>query len=276
MKRELGLLLLLASLILSGSIDCLAQRTFQHVTDSLVTEGIIRKTGHSLYIKPIFEQYQPLITVVGDGFSVPKGELTRKRGVGIRMGYRGKRFELETGLSTIRPAVGYRYLLNGPYAYGHTTRTVSTDFYHIPLLFRYRLWQPVSKLSLRIGTGIAYNVDLDKLKLAPISNSEESSLDANGNKVVLARTRSQYERKKSFFSAEVNLSTQYQFSPHFSASLEVRRLFSPKDVVRITATQQTFDPPAFRDIEANGGANSLNLNLGIAYHFRVNNRYRLN
>ena len=158
---------------------------------------------------------------------------------------------------------------------GYTARVRSTDFYHIPVVFRYQFWQPTQKLSFRVGAGMAYNIDLDKLKLAPDDNSEEFTLDANGNKVVLARTKSRYEQKKSFFSAELNLSTQYRFSSHFSASLEVRRLFSPTNVVRIMATQETFNPSVSRSVEAYGGANSLNVNIGLCYQFGFRNRYQL-
>lgn len=266
---------MLLGIVVLSNTNSFAQTSDREITDSLLAQKGIYKTVRSFYIKPVFEQYQSLITVVGNGFSSPKGDLARKRGIGIRLGYRWKSFELETGLSGIRPAVGFRYLLDGPNAYGHTTRTISTDFYHIPLLFRYRFWQPTRELSLRVGAGVAYNVDLDKLKLAPTSSSEESTVDPDGNRIVLARTRSLYESKKSFVSAEVNLSVQYQFSAHFSTSVEARRLISPTNTVRVTASQETFYPPAVRTVEAIGGANSLGINIGLAYQFGFNNRYRL-
>lgn len=256
-----------------SSTDCLAQKTYIDLTDSLLAQGTIEKSIQSFYIKPIFEQYRSLVTTQGDGFSAPNGDLVRKRGFGIRIGYSWKNFELETGLSSIRPAAGYRYLLAG--SFGHTTRTISTDFYHLPVLFRYRFWQPTNKLSLRIGAGVAYNVDLDKLSLAIGGISEESTQDANGNKVVLARTRDQYEKKKSFFSGEVNLSAQYQFSRHFSASLEARRIFGPADALRLTATQERFNPSSVRTVDSNGGTNSFSLNVGLAYQFSFQNRYQL-
>lgn len=256
------------------SINTFAQRPYSYSVDSLLTNGVIKNTVQSFYIKPILEQYQSLISVEGDGFTAPKGDLVRKRGFGLRIGYQWKAFELETGISTVRPGAGYRYMISG--FTGYTTRVRSTDFYHIPVVFRYQFWQPTQKLSFRVGAGMAYNIDLDKLKLAPDDNSEEFTLDANGNQVTLARTKSRYEQKKSFFSAELNLSTQYRFNSHFSISLEARRLFSPMDVVRITATQETFNPTISRSVEARGGANSLNVNIGLAYRFGFRNRYQLN
>lgn len=105
--------------------------------------------------------------------------------------------------------------------------------------------------------------------------SEESTQDANGNKVVLARTRDQYDQRKSFFSAEANLSTQYRFSPHFGIKLEVRRLFGPMDAVRSTSTQQIFNPPSIRTVESRGGTNSVSVNLGLVYRFRFTNKYSI-
>ncbi len=266
-------LLSLVGYIAFNSTDAFAQKSYRDVTDSLLAQGVIKKTVRSFYIKPVFEQYQSLVSVEGDGFTRPTGDLVRKRGFGVRIGYQWKAFEVETGISNIRPAAGYRYMLGG--STGHTTRVRSTDFYHVPVGFRFRFWQPTKKLSFRVGAGAAYNMDLDKLKLAPEDNLEEGTLDANGNKVILARTKSWYEQRKSFFSAELNLSTQYRFSSHFSANIEVRRLFSSMDVVRLKSTQQTFNPPVFRNVEARGGANSLSINIGLSYQFGSNNRYNI-
>ncbi len=256
-----------------SSADCLAQKTYADLTDSLLAQGIIKKTAQSFYVKPIFEQYRSLVTTEGNGFNSPNGDLVRKRGFGIRIGYDWKNFELETGISSIRPATGYRYLLPG--STGYSTRTISTDFYHLPIIFRYRFWQPTNKLSLRIGAGVAYNVDLNTVSLAIGGISEESTQDASGNRVILARTRSQYEKKKSFFSEEVNLSAQYQFSRHFSASLEARRIFGPMDALRLTATQELFNPSSIRTVESSGGTNSFSINVGLSYQLSFKNRYQL-
>lgn len=183
----------LLGLIGFTSTKSLAQKPYKDVTDSLLAQGFIKKTVQSFYIKPIFEQYHSIVSTQGDGFSSPKGDLVRKRGFGIRIGYSWKAFEVQTGLSSIRPAAGYSYLLPASTGYftGYTTRTISTDFYHVPVTFRYQLWQLTKGVSLRIGAVVAYNVDLDKISLAFGGVSEESTQDANGNKVVLARTRDQ-------------------------------------------------------------------------------------
>ncbi len=251
-----------------------AQNQQIRVIDSLLAKGMIRSTVQSFYIKPLVEQYNSLVSVEGTGFSAPQGDLLRKRGFGIRLGYRWRHYELETGLSTIRPAAGIRYLLNYP-GFGHITRVRSTDFQQIPIVFRYRFWQPTKHLSLRVGAGIAYNTDLNKMSLAPTSTNEDGTLDANGNKIVLARFRSQYDKVKSFFSGEVNVSAQYQLSTRFSASLEAKRLISAMEIVSYNATQETFNPPAFNKVESRGGANSYSVNLGMAYQFGFRNRYHL-
>ncbi len=243
--------------------------------DSLLAKGTIRNTVQSFYIKPIVEQYNSLVEVDGTGFSAPKGDMLRKRGFGIRLGYRWGHYELETGLSTIRPAAGIRYLLNYS-GFGHITRVRSTDFQQIPIVFRYRFWQPTKQLSLRIGAGVAYNIDLNKMSLAPTSVNEDGTLDAKGNKIILAQFKSQYDKVKSFFSGEVNVSAQYKLSNRFCASLEAKRLISAMGIVSYNATQETFNPAAFNEVESRGGANSYNVNLGIAYQFGFNNRYHLN
>ena len=256
------------------SLNAFAQKTYRDLTDSLLAQGIIKKNVQSFYIKPVFEQYRSLVVTQGDGFTAPLGDLVRTRSFGIRIGYNWNAFEMETGLSIVRPFAGYRYILTG--STGYTTVTRSTDFYHLPVIFRYQFWQPIKKLSLRVGVGTSYNVDLNKLPLASGGISEEFTQDASGNRIVLARTSDQYEQKKSFFSGELNLSAQYHLFHHFSTNLEVRRLFSPMDVVRYTATQQTFNPPAIRTVESRGGANSFSINLGLLYKFGFNNGYKLN
>ena len=269
-------ILLLLTLLGSSGVDCLAQKNFTDFTDSLLAQGTLKKTVQSFYVKPILEQYQSLITVEGEGFSVPTADLARKRGYGIRLGYQWSAFEIETGLSTVMPYAGYGYRQTGLYgAVATITISRSTDFYHLPLIVRYRLWQLGRKLSFRVGAGVAYNVDLAKLKLAPIDNLEQFSIDGSGNKVILSRIKSQYEQQTSFFSAELNLSTRYQFSRHVYAMLEVRRLFGPANAVRISATQEQFNPPSVRTVEAHGGTNSLGFNLGLAYQFGFRNNYRL-
>lgn len=215
-----------------------------------------------------------MVITQGEGFTAPLGDLVRTSSFGIRIGYKWNVFELETGLSTLRPFAGYRYQLTG--STGYTTVTRSTDFYHLPVIFRYQLWQPIKKLSLRIGAGVAYNIDLNKFPLAPTGVSQEFTQDANANRIILARTQSQYEQQKSFYSRELNLSAQYHLFAHFSTTLDIRRLFGPMDVVRYTATQQTFNPPAFRTVESRGEANSLSINLSLMYQFGFTNRYRLN
>ena len=252
-----------------------AQKQQIGAIDSLLAGGMIRSNVQSFYIKPIVEQYQSLVSVEGAGFSSPNGDLLRKRGLGIRLGYRWKRYELETGLSTIRPAAGYRYLLNHP-GFGHITRVRSTDFQQIPLVFRYRFWQPIKRLSLKIGIGFAYNIDLNRASLAATDNSQIGTNDANGNAIVLERVKSRYDKEKSFFSGEINASAHYQFSTHFSASLEFKRLFSETGVVRLSATQETFNPSVFRNVDARGGANGYGINFGVTYRFGFRNRYQLN
>lgn len=257
-----------------SSTNASAQKTYRDVTDSLLAQGTIKKSTQSFYVKPIFEQYRSLVTTKGDGFTTPLGDLVRTRSFGIRIGYNWGKFELETGLSNIRPAAGYRYILAG--STGYSTRTMSTDFYHLPVTFRYKFWQPTKGLSLWIGAGVAYNVNLDKLSLASGGTSEEFTQDANGNRIVLARTRDQYDQRKSFLSEELNLSAQYRLSSHFGINLEARRLFGPMDAVRSTSSQETFNPPAIRTVESRGGANSFSINLGLQYKFGFNNRYKLN
>ena len=240
--------------------------------DSLLVQGKIRSTVRSFYVKPIFEQYHSLVSVEGDGFLAPHGDLVRKRGFGIRVGYRWGRYEVETGLSTIQPMAGYRYILNYP-GFGYSTRTRSTDFQQIPFVFRYRLWQATRRLSLRIGAGVAYNVDLNKISLVSQVSGQEGTRDVNGKEIVLARYVSRYDQEKSFISGEVNASAHYQFSRRFSASFEFKRLFSKTGVVRMMATQETFNPPAIKNVVSKGGANSYNVNIGVAYQFGFRNRY---
>ena len=254
--------------------NCSAQNRQTNAIDSLIAKGTLRTTVRSFYIKPLVEQYQSLVSLEGSGFEKPQGDLLHKRGFGIRVGYQWGPYELETGLSVIRPAAGYRYIVDG--SYGHSTQVRSTDYHQFPLVFRYRIWQPTKRLSLHVGAGVAYNVDLDKFILAPEDHPEEGLLDANGNKIVLARFSRRYDKVKAFFSGEVNVSARYQFLSRFSANLELKRLFSATNIVRLTATQETFNPPSLKNVEARGGANSYNLNLGIAYQLGFRNRYDLN
>ncbi len=249
-----------------------AQNSPSMVRDSLLANGTIRSTVQFFYIKPIAEQYQPLVSVEGSGFSAPEGDLVRKRGLGIRFGYRWGAFEIETGLSTIQPAAGYRYMLNGR---GYSTRVRSTDYQQIPVIIRYRFWQPTKRLSLRIGAGAAYNVDRNKLSLASEDHFEEGTLDANGNKVILAKFTGRYDKVKSFFSGEVSLSAHYQFATRLSVSVEGKRLFGSMGEVRFTSIRETFNPPAIQRVDARGGASSYNINVGIAYQFGFRYRYDL-
>lgn len=271
-----GKAFLLVVLLGAGRLDCLAQRTYTDFRDSLLAQGTLTKTTQSFYVKPILEQYQSLVTVEGEGFSVPSADLTRKRGYGIRVGYQWQAVEIETGLSTVMPYAGFGYRQIGPYgAEALITISRSNDYYHLPLSVRYRVWQASRKLSFRVGAGVAYNVDLAKIKLPPNSALENYTLDANGARTTLSRISSQYEQKESFFSAELNGSIRYQFSRHVYAMLEVRRLFGPPNAVRLTATLEQFNPSSVRSVVARGGTNSLGFNLGLAYQFGFRNNYQL-
>lgn len=270
-SRKLHRYLLVISLLISSGTY--AQNWQTGSIDSLVEKGALRSAVQSFYVKPVFEQYQNIVSIKGNEFEAPKGDLVRKRGFGIRVGYKWERFELETGLSMIRPVVGFRYTLTGS---GYTTRTAGTDFYHAPVVFRYHFWKPTKNLSFRVGVGIAYNFDLDKLKLASDINAEQSTFDANGNRVVLTVFKGRYEQQKSFFSGEVNASVRYNLTSRFSASLEARRLISATNIVRFSGTQQLFNPSVFRDVDARGGANGYAINFGVAYRFGFRNQYHLN
>lgn len=260
---------IISLLINSGAY---AQSWQSESVDSLMDKGVIQSTIQYFYIKPLFEQYQSIVSLQGSGFEKPKGDLVRKRGFGIRIGYQRGAYELETGLSMIRPVAGFRYTLTGS---GYTTRTASTDFYHIPLVFRYRLWKPVNTLSFHVGVGGAYNVDLDKVKLAPDINVEETTLDANGNRIVLTSIKGRYDQQRSFFSGEVNASIRYRLASRFNASLEVRRLIGATNVVRFRAIQQLFNPTVTREVDSGGGANSYAVNVGISYIISIRKQYHL-
>lgn len=261
----------LFSFLIIISTHSFAQKSYKDIRDSLIAEGIIKETSQSFYVKPIFEQYQSIVSIQGSGFSKPNADFVRKRGFGIRVGYQQRSYEIETGLSMIRPIAGFRYASE----YGYTTRGGSTDFYHVPLVFRYRVWVPIKHLSLYVGIGAAYNFDLDKVKFPPELREVETKLDANGNQTIFAITKSRYDQEESFFSGEVNISGRYRISSHFSAGLEVRRLISRNDIVRLRATEQSFAPPMIREFASSGGANSYSINFGIAYKFGATSRYRL-
>lgn len=267
------LLLSLVSFMAGTSLDAFAQKTPTAIRDSLLAQGVIKKTVRSFYIKPLFEQYQGIVSVEGEGFVRPQGDHLRKRGIGLRLGYQWGPYELETGLSIIRPAAGYRYWTKGDF--GFSTHARSTDFHHFPLIFRYRIWPISNKLSLRVGVGIAYNTDLNKLSLAPNDIINEGLIDANDKLVLLARFRRQYTKTKSFLSGEVNTSIQYTFSRRFNANLEVRRLFSRRDVVQLQAVQETFNPSMSQHVNSYGSANSYSVNVGLSYQFGFTNRYTI-
>ena len=269
----LGLLLSLVVFMAGSSLNTFAQKTPTAIRDSLLAQGVIKKTVRSLYIKPLIEQYQGIAWVEGTGFEKPKGDMLRKRGIGLRLGYQWGPYEVETGLSIIRPAAGYRYWTKGDF--GYSTHVRSTDFHQFPLILRYRIWPVGNHLSLRVGVGIAYNTDLNKLSLAPNDIINEGLIDANDKLVLLARFRRQYTKTKSFLSGEVNTSIQYTFLKRVNATLEVKRLFSRRDVVQLQAVQETFNPPTSQPVNSYGSANSYSLNLGLSYQFGFTNRYTI-
>lgn len=267
------LLLSLLVFMAGTSFDAFAQKTPTAIRDSLLAQGVIKKTVRSLYIKPLMEQYQGIVSVEGEGFVRPRGDMLRKRGIGLRLGYQWGPYELETGLSIIRPGAGYRYWTKGDF--GYSTQVRSTDFHHFPLVLRYRIWPISSKLSIRTGVGIAYNTDLNKLDFPPDGILKEGLIDANGNLVLLSRFTRHYAKIKSFLSGEVNASVQYTFLKRVNATLEVKRLFSRRDVVQLSAVQETFNPPMSQNVNAYGSANSYSVNLGLSYQFGFTNRYTI-
>lgn len=273
MSAKLLFLLSLVGIVAFNAPDTFAQKTPTAVRDSLLAKGVIKKTVRSLYVKPLIEQYQGIVWVEGTGFEKPKGDMLRKRGIGLRLGYQWGPYELETGLSFIQPAAGYRYWTKGDF--GFSTHVRSIDFHQFPLILRYRFWPISSKLSLRAGVGVAYNIDLNKLDFAPDDIIKEGLVDANGNVVLLARFRRHWAKTKSFLSGEVNTSVQYTFLRRFNATLEVKRLFSRRDVVQLRAVQETFNPPTSQPVNAYGSANSYSVNLGLSYQFGFTNRYTI-
>ena len=76
------------TLLLLVNASSFAQNQQIRAIDSLLAKGIIRSQVQSFYIKPIVEQYNSLVEVEGAGFIVPHGDILRKRGIGIRLGYR--------------------------------------------------------------------------------------------------------------------------------------------------------------------------------------------
>lgn len=270
--NSLGEKLVLFVLMFIGS-NCLGQDQEPDAFRKLPKNIALISKSQSFYIKPIIEQYQSAVTVEGDGFSKPLGDLLRKRGFGVRLGYQWGLYELETGVSAIRPGAGYRYRVKGDI--GTATQVRSTDYYQVPVVVRYRLWQIRNCLSLRAGVGVAYNIDIDKLSLAPNEIIQEGIIDVNQKPILLSRFTRTYTNVKSFFSGEVNASIQYKFLKRFNVTFEVRRLLSRKDVVQISAVQETFDPPTVRNVKAYGSVNSYNFNLGLAYQFMFLNRYSI-
>lgn len=273
MQIKILFLLSLVGSVAGSSLNTFAQKTPTAIRDSLLIQGVIKKTVRSLYIKPLIEQYQGIVSVEGEGFIRPQGDMLRKRGIGLRLGYQWGPYELETGLSIIRPGAGYRYWTKGDF--GYATQVRSTDFHQFPLILRYRIWPISSKLFLRAGIGVAYNIDLNKLDFAPDGIIKEGFVDANGNVVLLSRFRRHWTKTKSFLSGEVNASVQYTFLKRVNATLEVKRLFSRRDVVQLSAVQETFNPPMSQAVNSYGSANSYSLNLGLSYQFGFANRYTI-
>ena len=253
--------------------NCSAQNWQTDTIDSLIAKGNLQSTVQAFYIRPIIEQYQSIVSVEGTGFSAPQNDLLRKRGFGIRLGYQWGQHELETGISVIRPAAGYSYMVNG--SYGQSTQVRSTDYHQFPLIYRYLIWQLTKHISLHVGAGLAYNVNIDKSILDLEDHPEEGIIDADGNRIILARFSRRYDQAKSFVSGEINITSRWSFLSNLSANLEIKRLISSNNIVNLIATQETFNPSNYKNVEAHGGANSYSINLEIVYQFRFNKHYKL-
>lgn len=196
----------------------------------------------------------------------------RKVSVGIRVGYRSGPFEIETGLSSIRVGVGYQF--TPEYGYGLISRVRSTDYTQIPLVIRYRFWQPTRRLSFRAGVGVAYNFDRNRFALAPSSTQQEYSFDAGGSPTLVGQISSNYIRPTKFWSGEINLSANYHLSKRFNVTVEGKGLISSNTVATFNNVREVYNPATIQRFSSTGGIYRYNVNLGVSYQFGFKNRYR--
>lgn len=277
MTSSLRLLLQLTNLIalwLLLGVHVQAQPVRIHSIDSLVALENLQTSVQSYYFRPLLELQQGTTEVQGDEqFSKPRTNLMRKVSLGIRFGYRSGPLEIETGLSSVRVGVGYQF--TPEYNAGLNSRVRSTDYTQIPLVIRYRFWQPSQRLSFRAGAGVAYNSDWNRFPLAPSSTQQEYSYEPNGNSTLVAQISSNYVRKTTFWSGEINLSAYYQLSKRFNVVVEGKRSLSSNTVATFDNIREVYNPASTQRFNASGGIYRYNVNLGVSYQFGFKNRYRL-
>ncbi|WP_139361618.1 PorT family protein [Spirosoma sp. 209] len=263
----------LIALCLLSSINVQAQSARTNSIDSLIARENLQSSVRSYYIRPLLEFQQGNTEVQGDAkFTEPRTSLMRKVSLGIRVGYRSERLEVETGLSSIRVGTGYQF--TPEYGYGLNSRVRSTDYTQVPLTIRYRFWQPAQRFSLRAGIGIAYNFDANRLPLSASSFQDEYSYTVDGSPTLAGRISSNYIRKTKFWSGEINLSAYYQLSRRFNATVEAKRLISSNAIATFDNVREVYNPASTQRFNSTGGIYRYNVNLGVSYQFGFQNRYR--
>ncbi len=263
-----------ASLCLFGITCVHAQPGRTSFIDSLIARENLQSSVQSYYIRPLVEFQEGTTEVQGDErFSEPRTNLMRKISLGIRFGYRSGPFEIETGLSSVRVGAGYQFIPE--YDAGLNSRVRSTDYTQIPLVVRYRFWQPSQRLSLRAGAGVAYNFDRNRFPLSSSSTQQEYSYKADGSSTLAAQISSNYVRKTTFWSGEINLSAYYQLSKRFNVIIEGKRLFSSNAIATLDNVRELYSTASSQRFSASGGIYRYNINLGVSYQFGFKSRYRL-
>jgi len=190
------------------------------------------------YVKPVAGVIRNVSQYKGDSrFGQPYADNLWNINYGLTIGYHINRLEIETGLLTLPVATGYFFDLNalnsgGPgHGYGHTRKITYTQ---VPVLAGFTLWQPTKRLDIRATAGLGINWESGGLTLSGNSTTLLTIETQDGIKRT-TRITTQSDHLKSFRTSLAGVELHHRFSRHFTAGLEVKRLFSRKDLLWIDA-----------------------------------------
>lgn len=230
------------------------------------------------YVKPVAGLFRNASHYRGDSrFGQTYADNLRNFKYGLTIDYHINRLEIETGLLTLPVATGYFFELNtlnsgGPgHGYGHSTKIT---YNQVPILARFTLWQPTKRLDIRATAGIGINWESGGLTLGSNSITELTIETQDGIKR-MTRITTKGDHLKSFRTGTVGLGLHYRFSRHFTAGLEVKRLFSRKDLLWIDAQIEPHGETQKYTVRTEGGVNGFNLHAGLQYQFGFSKKYRL-
>ncbi|WP_460638433.1 hypothetical protein [Larkinella harenae] len=242
--------------------------------DSLI--NTFKPIASYYYLKPIWGQFQNQSTLQGHSrfTKTYPGNLFNTT-FGLAIGYHRERWELETGILNLPVATGYRFPfepVNEMYATG-IGQSRRITYAHIPLIFRYTVWQPGKRFELRASAGMGLIWESSGIRFNPSSVSTLTNIGSNGTPRTVTST-THTGNKESFLIGLAGLDLHWKLGRRLGANLSVKRVFSQKEIVWMDTTVEPYGEMVPYKTRAVGAANGFMFQLGLQYQFSHRKTYK--